>query len=83
MTTGRCECVVLIAAQFDHGHEPGKCGNALSEPKNAICRPCAKGWHSSVPCHEYLPEPLRHLVRACRRCGFDSARHPMPKELGG
>lgn len=63
----RCQC--------DNG-DP--CPNDLSEPKNVKCRPCALGWHRSVPCGGYKPEPIKHLVKTCAACGFDSAAHPVP-----
>lgn len=75
-TEGRCQCQASAATQA--GHDPGTCRNALSEPKNVKCRPCALAWHLPVPCDRYRPEPVKHLVHTCADCGFDSARHPIP-----
>lgn len=73
MTAPRCSCASHL----------GACLVALGEPKNALCRPCAKGNHSGRPCRRHQPERLPHLVRTCADCGFDSAAHPTPPELGG
>jgi hypothetical protein len=70
---GRCQC----HAGKPH-HRPGECLNALGEPKNFMCRPCAKGWHQAAPCGAYRPERFRHLMKTCVNCGFDSAVHPIP-----
>lgn len=81
MTEGRCSCTVDSAMVTSDGHKPGKCPNALTDPRNALCRPCAKPWHRTKPCDRHVPETVRHLVKTCARCGFDSAAHPMPPEL--
>lgn len=85
MTTHGCGCSMPAAALqlLDHGHAAGKCPHELSEPKNMLCRPCAKGWHETVPCDRYRAEPVKHLLKTCAWCGFDSAAHPLPPELGG
>lgn len=67
----------MSGCQCRQGKVP--CPNPLSESKNVLCRPCAKDWHASGPCQHYEPEPIKHLVPTCSECGFDSAKHPIPR----
>lgn len=51
------------------------------EPKNVLCRPCAKGNHTGKPCHQYAREPMWHIAKTCATCGFPSADHPPSGQL--
>ncbi len=81
-----CECTAAYHAVDGvkaRGIELLVCGAEI-DPKHVICRPCAIGNHARVVCPEYVPQPVAaHLDRRCSRCGFDSAKHPIPHELGG
>lgn len=81
-----CECSATdhaINGVKARGLDMLVCGAEI-EPKHVRCRPCTKGNHARVVCPEYVPQPVAaHLDRRCDRCGFDSAKHATPVELGG
>src|SRR4051812_36535849 len=39
------------------------------------CRPCAKSNHTGKACRQFQPESAPHLVKTCRRCGYEGPGH--------